>query len=141
METCVVGCKLPHGLNLDLVLKADADGKAVETQRILLKGKNSSHIIGGYGLTQGVPKEAFERWLAENQKRAFVRNGSVFMESNKERARKAADERRDERTGLEAIDPLKAVGVEPEGDDEKKARAKLRQQQAENPDRNRQIVE
>jgi len=143
METCVVGCKLPHGLNLDLVVAADSDGKATRTQRILLKGKNASHIIGGYGLTQNVPKEPFERWLKENSQRPFVRNGSVFMESNNERARKAASERRTEKTGLEAIDPLddKARAVEPEGDDAQKAKRKLLQQRAENPDRNRQIVE
>src|SRR5262245_15898253 len=116
METCVVGCKLPHGLNLDLILKKGADGQPDETQRILLKGKNASHIVGGYGLTQNVPKEAFEQWLKDNARRKFVRNGSVFMEVSEQRARSAAKERRGEKTGLEAIDPLaKKNGVEPMG--------------------------
>lgn len=142
METCVVGCKLPHGLNLDLVLAKDADGKPTKAQRILLKGKNSAHIVGGYGLTHNVPKEPFERWLVENSARPFVKNGSVFMQDSEKNAKAAARERRAERTGFESIDPTSKTDPRVRGLEHDKDSLKvLGEQRAKNPDRNRQIVE
>lgn len=143
-ETCVVGCKLPHGLNLDLEIRPGDKKKKVApvTQRIKLNGANSSHIIGGYGLTQAVPKALFLAWLTKNSALPFVRNGSVFMETSETRARDAARERRGEKTGMEPIDPLdrkngKTAGLNLD-DDALKA---LHQARAANPDRNRQVVE
>lgn len=142
METCVVGCKLPHGLNVDLLVKKGDRKRGIpdETQRIPLKGANSARVLGGFGITAGVPKAAFEAWLLSKSRMAFVRNGSVFMVKDEASARDAARERKNERTGFEGIDPLKAT-VAPEGDDDAKARRKLREQQAQNPDRNRSIDE
>lgn len=142
METCVVGCKLPHGLNVDLIVKK-GDKKAGipdDTQRIVLKGANSARIVGGHGITAGVPKEAFEAWLKSKSRMAFVQRGLVFVVGNTEAAKKEAANRRSERTGFEGVDPLKAK-VEPAGDDEKSAQRKLAQLRAENPDRNRSVDE
>ena len=127
METCIVGCKLPHGLNINL---------AGVSEPVVLKGANASRILGGHGMTSGVPKEAFAKWLADHQWLPAVRNGSVFTVDNDKSARSVAKERRNERTGFEAVDPAKAPnGLTPEN-------AKtLAQQRAENPDRNRQIDE
>ena len=131
--TCVVGCKLPHGLSITL---EDADGNPVQT--IELKGSNASRIVGGHGLTNGVPKDLFEAWLKKNHALQFVRNGLVFMHDNAKSAESIAKERRNTRSGLEPIDPTAPnSGVKMDANET----AKFRRQQAENPERNRQQVE
>lgn len=128
MNTCVVGCKLPHGLSITL-----ADGQTIE-----LKGANASRIVGGHGLTPGVPAELFQKWLKENRALQFVRSGLIFMHTDVASANDMAKERTATRTGLEPIDPTQSKnGVIMD----KAAVANFRKQQAENPDRNRQIRE
>lgn len=139
-ETIVVGCKLPHGLRVDLVLS-----DAGNIQQFKLNGANASRIVGGYGLTTGVPREPFERWIKDHAQLPYVRNGSIFIEGNQKRAEDVAKERRsDVKTGLEAIDPLAKKDVRNrhlvEHVDGPAERA-YREQVAKNPDRNRQQVE
>lgn len=137
METCIVGCKLPHGLNIELAAQPGEEPK-----RIKLKGANAARIVGGYGLTTLVPKEAFETWLKENATRPFIKNGSVFMETSAARADSVAKERRAERTGLEAIDPAdKKDGRGRALSQDSETLRQLREQQAKNPDRNRQVID
>lgn len=135
--TCVVGCKLPHGLILELRTK---DGG--EVVRYTIKGMNDARIFGGYGLTEGIPTDFMEAWLAKNAKHPAVVNKSIFMHSSGRGAQARAKELRNERTGLEAIDPLNTetqsrfkIAMDKEGE-----RA-YRKQIAENPVRNRQIAE
>jgi len=127
METCIVGCKLPNGLKINLPGVPDP---------VTLKGANAARIVGGYGMTPGIPKEAMERWIAEHKDFTYVRNGAVFMERSDKDARAVAKERRGERTGFEPVDPAKGpAALSPED-------AKvLARQRAENPDRNRQVDE
>jgi hypothetical protein len=137
METCIVGCRLPHGLNVDLLVKKGDKKRGIpdETQRLVIKGANSARIMGGHGITTGVPKEAFTKWLASKASLAYVRNGSVWVVDNAASARSVAAERKGERTGFEGIDPLKSKGISPED-------AKvLERQRAENPARGRQVDE
>lgn len=130
-QQCIVGCKLPNGLILQL---------PGHDKPVTLKGANSSRVLGGYGTTS-VDKEAFEKWLKDvGHKFDFVKNGSVFVVDNMKDARAVAKERRAERTGFEPLDPLKAT-VAPIGDDPKAAVRALEKQRAENPDRNRTIDE
>lgn len=132
--TCVIGCKLPHGLVCELT------NSNKETIRYTLKGANSARIIGGYGLTEGVPRDFFEQWLRKNSKHPAVVQGSVFMHTSTASAIDHAKDNRKVLTGLEPINPLvEASRRGLEMDDEDK-RAYLKQV-AENPDRNRQIVE
>lgn len=132
MSTCIVGCKLPHGLNIDL----DVGGRKVP---FTLKGRNASRIIGGYGLTTGVPKDAFVAWLESHKEFPYVRNQYLFVHNDMAGARAHARDNEKLRTGMEPIDPLdvKRVGHALSPEDVKK----LAQQRAENPDRNRQIIE
>lgn len=132
MSTCIVGCKLPHGLNVQLKVS----GSLVP---FALKGRNAARIIGGYGLTQGVPRDAMADWLDEHKDMPAVRNKFIFMHSDMASARAHARENEKHTTGLEPIDPMdsKRVGHSISPEDAKK----LTQQRAENPDRNRQIVE
>lgn len=133
-NTCIVGCKLPHGLHLELKAK---DGRV---RRFTLKGNNDSRIVGGYGLTDGVPTEFMTEWLRRNAEHPAVKNGMVFMHNDPRSAEAHAKERRGILTGLEPLDPIaevknKRIQLDAEGE---KA---YRKQVAENPMRNRQIVE
>jgi hypothetical protein len=93
-STVTVGCKLPSGLVLEL------DGKTVE-----LNGANSSNIIGGYGLTEGVDAEFFKQWMEKHEGMAFVRNELVFAQAKTADAKAEAVEKSAEQTGLEALNP------------------------------------
>jgi hypothetical protein len=126
METCVVGCKLPNGLQINL---AGVNGPTI------LKGNNATRIVGGYGLTAGVPKEAMQAWLLDHADMPAVRHKLVFIQDDTKRAESAAKEMRKERTGLEPLDPLASKTITPA------ERAVLLKQRADNPSRNRQIVE
>jgi hypothetical protein len=131
-----VGCKLPHGIHLDM--KAQ-DGSL---QRVTLKGANDARIVGGYGITENVSAEFMTAWLKKNARHAAVVNQSIFLHNDTRSAESMAKERRDIPTGLEGIDPVKTgmlKGANGENDaDALKAYNKAR---AENPDRNRQRVE
>jgi hypothetical protein len=115
-----------------LIVRKGAKGEPDETERVTLKGANSSIVLGGHGIT-AVRKEPFEAWLREHRSLPYVRNGSVWIVTDEKSARDVAKERRGERTGFEAIDPLKDKNITPED-----ARV-LAQQRAENPARGRQV--
>ena len=91
-ETIVVGCKLPNGLVVD------QDGYTVT-----LNGANSSNVIGGYGLTEGVDKEAFEKWLEVHKNQPYVKNEMVFAQAKANSAQSKASENASVKTGLEGL--------------------------------------
>lgn len=130
-----VGCKLPHGLILELKTN---DGFARHT----LKGANAARIVGGYGITENVPADFMAQWLKKNARHAAVVNGSIFIHSDAKSAEAMAKERQDIATGLEAIDPVKAGMLRgADGEVDKVALTNFNKLRAENPDRNRQRVE
>lgn len=134
--TCIVGCKLPHGLHLEL---KDNRGRTI---RHTLNGMNNAKIIGGYGLTDNIPTEFMQEWLRMNSEHPAVVNGSIFMHNDTNGAVSRAKEGREIRTGLEAINPLdEATRKRFSIVMDKKGEADYRKQVAENPVRNRQIVE
>lgn len=103
MATVTVGCKLPHGLIIE-----------VGNVAVTLKGKNSSNVIGGYGLTEDVDRDFFEKWLAANKDSAAVKNNLIFAQERATNARAEAKEKAKVKNGFEGIDPNKpAPGVEP----------------------------
>lgn len=132
--TCVVGCKLPHGLILELKTK---DGEVV---RYTVKGMNSARIFGGYGLTEDIPTDFMETWLTRNAKHPAVVNKSIFMHNSGRGAQARAKELREVKTGLEAIHPIEDAGRFKITVDNDSKRA-YNKQVAENPMRNRQIQE
>lgn len=91
-ETIVVGCKLPNGLVVE-------QGGYTVT----LKGANSSDVIGGYGLTEGVDKDAFEKWLVAHKDQPYVKNELVFAQAKTNSARDKAKENAKVKTGLEGL--------------------------------------
>ena len=93
-----VGCKLPHGMHLDI----QPEGKP--RTRHTLKGTNSSKVIGGFGLTE-IPKDFWEAWLALNKDIDPVSKGFVWAYPTMEGAEKKAIEKANLRHGMEPIDP------------------------------------
>lgn len=140
--TCVIGCKLPHGLTMELFAR-NADGKPVKSiGRYTVNGANSKRVWGGYALTEGVPTDFAKKWFEEKVGHPAVVNGSIFMAGDGRSAEARAKEGRHIETGLEFIDPLnqgtqKRFKISLDKDGEKA----YRQQMAQNPLREHQIQE
>ena len=91
-NTVTVGCKLPNGLVLEF------GGKSVE-----VNGANSSVIIGGYGLTEGVDAAFFDAWMEAHEAMPFVRNQLIFAQSKTADAQAEATEKAGKKTGFEGM--------------------------------------
>ncbi|WP_336281107.1 hypothetical protein [Cronobacter dublinensis] len=101
-ETIVVGCKLPNGLVVE------QDGYTVT-----LNGSNSSNVVGGYGLTEGVDKDAFEKWMEVHKNQPYVKNELVFAQAKANSAQSKANENASVKSGLEGLPQDKpAPGIE-----------------------------
>lgn len=100
MPQVVVGCKLPSGLVME------KNGIRVE-----LKGANSSLIIGGHGITEGVDKDFFDTWMKEHEEIEFVRQGFIFAHEKEKNTSAEAKDRAKQKTGFERIDPSKSIEV------------------------------
>ncbi|KMW73661.1 hypothetical protein TI10_05255 [Photorhabdus luminescens subsp. luminescens] len=96
MATVIVGCKLPHGLTIE-----------IDENRVTLNGINSSTIIGGYGLTYDVDKAFFDKYLELHADTKLVKNGLIFAQEKLKEARTEAEEKAELKNGLEPIDPKK----------------------------------
>lgn len=59
----------------------------------------------GYGLTTGVPRALWERWLTQNERGPLVRNRVVFAAESEPRAADEAREYRDLKSGLQGLNP------------------------------------
>lgn len=98
-----VGCKLPHGIHMDL------GGK-----RVTLNGTNTSNVIGGYGLTENVDKEFFDKWLATHKESPMVKNDLIFAHEKTSNVAAQAKDNAENKNGFEPIDPNKpGNGVQP----------------------------
>ncbi|MGT3277450.1 hypothetical protein ACX1IE_17855 [Yersinia enterocolitica] len=103
-EVLTVGCKLPNGLVLE------QDGYQVE-----LNGSNSSLVFGGYGLTEGVNKDAFDKWLSVHKDQPYVKNDLIFAQAKTNSAQAKASENAKVKSGLEGLPQDKPMpGIEKE---------------------------
>lgn len=93
-KTVIVGCKLPNGLIIEV------GGQSVE-----LNGANASNIIGGHGITYNVDADFFNAWMEAYQDRDMVKNGFIFAHEEAENTEAEAQEKTDNETKLEAINP------------------------------------
>ena len=101
-EQVTVGCKLPNGLALE------QDG-----YRVTLNGANSSVVIGGYGITEGVDKDAFDKWLSVHKEQPYVKRELVFAQAKTNSAQAKATENARVKTGLEGLPQDKPMaGIE-----------------------------
>jgi hypothetical protein len=97
------------------------------TQRVTIKGTNSlsaGQIIrpavrGGFAITEDVPKEFFDLWLAEHKEHPAVKNNLIFAHAQTASVRDMAEEFKEETHGFEPIDPNKpARGIETRKDND-----------------------
>lgn len=117
-DTVTVGCKLPHGMHLDIYTE---DGQVAA--RHTINGQNASEVIGDHGITIGVPKAHFEEWMRLNKGSAAVRNGLIFAHDKAENVAREANEKQANKSGFEGIDPAKPgpnIERAPENDAHKK---------------------
>lgn len=93
MANVLVGSKLPNGLEIEF-----KDGK-----KLILKGINSSLIIGAtYGITE-VDSDLWASWAADNSDFPPLKNKSIFVAKNNSDAKSIASELKDVQTGLEPM--------------------------------------
>ena len=103
--TVTVGCKLPHGLMLDIT----EHGK--EGRRFRVKGSNAAGIIGGFGITPGVPKDLWDAWHKQHEQLEFVRKGLIFAyEKSTDTSARAKEVGVELTSGMDPIDPNKKRG-------------------------------
>lgn len=102
MSTVVIGCKLPNGLILQVGDKQHA-----------VNGFNHSYVVGGHGITDDVPQDFWDAWVAENKDRAVLKNGFIFAHAKQKDVKAEATEKKATRSKTEPLDPSsKAGGVE-----------------------------
>lgn len=92
--TVIVGCKLPNGVIMEL------GNKSVE-----INGANSSHVVGGHGITYDVDAEFFSAWMKAHEDRDMVKNGFIFAHEKAAETKAQAKEQEENNTGLEPINP------------------------------------
>ena len=125
-----VGCKLPHGLTLELfhddVATREAAQKAAETgnfstrlvplpkAKVTLKGANAvrtDYSVRGLSQPQfpfavtEVSLDFWEQWLERHRDHPAITNGFIFIVDRERDAKAAAREREPEKTGLEPMRP------------------------------------
>jgi hypothetical protein len=122
-DMVMVGCKLPHGLIMEVpepgtmesvdpntgkVLKIQGRKPAPIGERFILKGANSMRTRSGaqgqfpYAITP-IPRAFWERWIARHKDSEFVKKGFVFAEDSMRDAQASAKEKLPETTGMEAM--------------------------------------
>ena len=113
MATVMIGCKLPHGIILEILKPGEGLHPApqADAKRVELKGANSlrrradepSMGILPYAITP-VDEAFWKEWLKANKDLAFVKNGMVFEAKDVPTAKAMAQERTTGvKTGLEAL--------------------------------------
>jgi len=128
-ETVTIACKLPHGLTIEVGYEVPRDPRGnaqpfiVKTDKyaaVTLNGWNSNLIVQANqspiaplhpepGITNGVPKDLWEAWLAGAGKRhPAVLNGLIYVvRTDAPSAKSQAADVRQRKSGLEPLDPNK----------------------------------
>lgn len=82
MATVVVQCNYPNGVTLQL---------RGNPNTVVVKGyQNATIVEGGYGLTDGVEKDFWDAWVAENKQYPIYTNGCISANTNVKKATKEA---------------------------------------------------
>lgn len=128
-DTVTVACRVPNGLVLHVDRMVDGfepimgggvrtikvaeamgqtytlAGPAIDLVKLQRDQGLDKQVVGGYGLTPGVPRDFWEAWEAQNRDSALVRNRQVFAAATESRARDQSREQAKVRSGLEPVDP------------------------------------
>jgi hypothetical protein len=124
MPTCVVGCKLPNGLQVRLGEKHESVGEGRDAQLVVSGGGKALHLkgsqhrdadgipiaIGGFGFTPGVDADLMSAWLDQHKDFAPVKAGMIFVEKDMASAKAKAREMAGETNGFERLDPEDPLG-------------------------------
>jgi hypothetical protein len=116
----VVACKLPHGLRIrpfkmmnerELVLGGGSREQPVARAigpAVLIQGTAVPYgtipkcrMAAGYAITEGVDKDLWDSWFANNKDTAMVENGLIGAHDTAERAIDFAKEHAKTRSGME----------------------------------------
>lgn len=123
-KTVLVGCKLPHGLYLDL---RDKGGNLVARQK--LPGASNftlpnperkmqpTSTVHGDTITP-IPVDHWEAWLKQNADHPAVRNGAIYARAKREDAEAQALEHERQNIGFNKVNPA-SLGVKKLSDDNK----------------------
>lgn len=95
-EKYIIGCKLPAGLTI-----------SHEGQSMTLAGANDSLLINGFGITRDVPADLWDGFAKTFADQPLIKNGIVFAVTDESSAKDAAAELKDQKTGMEQVDPNK----------------------------------
>lgn len=98
MTTVTVACKLPNGIVLDIP----------GAPPVTLRGANHPEAIADHGLTE-VPVDFWEAWTKLYPDFQPLTKEMIFAQSTERNAESKAKERKEEKSGLEGLDP-KAPG-------------------------------
>jgi hypothetical protein len=119
-ECVTVACKLPHGLQLDVEINGVRN-------RFLASGSNSSAVFGGFGLTDGVPKDFWEAWKKEHAHMPYVKREQIWAIKDRRSAQDKAIEMAEIRHGMEQLnqngdprapmDPANKIKPDDEGEE------------------------
>lgn len=105
----VVGCKLPHGINIEHPIDP--------TKKVELVGKNKALIVGSDYATTEVDADFWEQWTAVNAEFPAVKSGAIFVAKSAADAAAIATESKERKTGFEPMrtdgKDERASGVKP----------------------------
>lgn len=112
-ETVLIGCRLPHGLTLEVREPMSPEGQPGEIiTSAKINGMNSSKIIGATYVTTSINAELWETWKKERPNYPALKNGAIFEANTEDQAAYKGKQLAKERTGFEAIKQDEA-GVKP----------------------------
>lgn len=122
-STVTVACKLPHGLQLQLCEMTETRvpslggttlpvKQAVKIGKVYTVNGNASphgvaprcRIVAGYALTDGIPKEFWDKWREQNEDAEYVTHKLIMAWPTNAGADDMAKEHRRVRSGLEPLD-------------------------------------
>lgn len=120
MDMVTVGCRLPHGIVMELIEPGELRLPAPRGDFVEIKGANSLRIkgtnplMGQFAYTQ-VDKSLAVEWFKRNANHPAVKGGALVMHETASGAAAKGKERANERTGFEPLNPdAPPKGVEPD---------------------------
>lgn len=115
MATVLIGCKLPHGLYLDLLDKVGnikARVKLLGNANFTLpnpdrkfKGVNTEATFGD--TINPVDKDHWDAWIKTHADHPAILSGAIYMAMKQEDALAKAKEHQNEDVGFNKVDPTK----------------------------------
>ena len=94
MANITIGCRLPHGIVLEV------GGKIIN-----ILGLNRSLVIGAEYMANEVDSALWNAWAKENEGSKLLTSGALFAASSEKDAKAKAKELKSVKTGLEPVDP------------------------------------